>query len=393
MNAAVAAANTLPATGGSWSEITKRPFLNDPINRGANFGVGWGYVTGRMTAFTAARRRVYAGSASGGVWRSTDGGAHWTRSTAACRGSRSARWRPTRATARCWVGTGEANNSVREPVRRRRLPARAARARGQRSAGPSSTAPAPTGSSGSAATSTSRPATGCTGARRGARLGGLAAWCCSPIRTRRTRRTGRRRDRRDPGARAERHAGPGRRRLGRLHGAPPRRSEYNGFYVGTGAAGSFHRITPTGDINPTTIGRTTLQQLGRLAVRRRAGHATGDLRGQGAFVSQSGNPAGPWTRIADVDKLADSDSALERRLDRPRTSPASRPTTTSTSWPTRTTARTCTWGSRRSTSPPTAGATWNTVGPYWNFDISLRPGRQHAVQLPADHPPRPARRA
>ena len=100
LSAAVAAATTLPAKGGSWSEITKRPFLNDPVNRGANFGVGWGYVTGRMTAFTAAGGSLYAGSASGGVWRTTNGGSTGPRSTAACRGWPSARWPPIPATAR-----------------------------------------------------------------------------------------------------------------------------------------------------------------------------------------------------------------------------------------------------------------------------------------------------
>ena len=60
----------------------------------------------------ALRRRVYAAAASGGVWRSTDQrGGTGPRSTPACRGCPSARWRPTRRTARCWVGTGEANNA------------------------------------------------------------------------------------------------------------------------------------------------------------------------------------------------------------------------------------------------------------------------------------------
>ena len=38
---------------------------------------------------------------------------------------------------------------------------------------------------------------------------------------------------------------------------------------------------------------------------------TDSLCGQGAFVSNSGNPAGPWTLIADSTKLANSDSALD----------------------------------------------------------------------------------
>ena len=72
--AARKAALALPVAPGQWDEITDKPFLNDPVNRGANFGVGWGLVTGRMTALTHSGSAVYAGAASGGVWRSWDNG-------------------------------------------------------------------------------------------------------------------------------------------------------------------------------------------------------------------------------------------------------------------------------------------------------------------------------
>jgi hypothetical protein len=135
-----------------------------------------------------------------------------------------------------------------------------------------------------------------------------------------------------------------------------------------GQPGSFTRITPTGDINPATIGRTTLSASGGwlyavLTTRH------GDLRGQGAFVSKTGRAQGPWTRIADVDKLYNSDSALgpsDQQL-LPRRAGRLQPVHPG-----------------RSARPParlpaagggvrvhlTAAATWLAVGPYWNFDIS-----------------------
>ena len=76
--AAQAQAAALPNVGGRWNQVTAKPFLDDPIPRGANYGVGWGFITGRMTALTHSGSVVYAGAASGGVWRSTNGGTNWT---------------------------------------------------------------------------------------------------------------------------------------------------------------------------------------------------------------------------------------------------------------------------------------------------------------------------
>ena len=60
--AARKAASSLPVAQGRWDEVTNKPFLNDPVDRGANFGVGWGNVTGRMTALTHSGSIVYAAS-------------------------------------------------------------------------------------------------------------------------------------------------------------------------------------------------------------------------------------------------------------------------------------------------------------------------------------------
>ena len=382
----------LPVAGGSWDEVTDKPFLNDPVDRGANFGVGWGDVTGRMTAFTHSGTTVYAAAASGGVWRSTNNGKHLaSRSNDGLPRLSVGALATDPSDGSVWVGTGEANNASENQY----------------------------------GVGVYRLATGSTTWQQvgGSELYGAGsyriAWingyvyvatshglyrrrgACAP-RARRgssvLRPAGRQGlpaelvgDRRARGARHERRQDPRRRRLGRLQrpardrattastSAPARRAA---------SPGSRRPVTST----RTTIGRDDVQLVATAGCTRscRTPRPT-TCAARAPSCPSRGNPAGPWTRIADVDKLADSDSALGR-LDQSRTTRASRPTTTSTSSPTRRTASTSTCSSRRSSSRPTAGRPGTTVGPYWNYDISCDPDDDDPVQLPADDPPRPARR-
>jgi hypothetical protein len=85
-----AEAAALPVSGGAWTERTTGDYFTDspsyaPIgaNCGAacdqNSGSGERYVSGRMTALAVAGNGdVFAGAADGGIWKSTDRGAHWT---------------------------------------------------------------------------------------------------------------------------------------------------------------------------------------------------------------------------------------------------------------------------------------------------------------------------
>src|SRR4051794_20188125 len=109
--AAQKAAGRLPVVGGRWTSPTDKPFINDPITRGFNYGVGHGMVTGRMTALTASGKRVSAGSASGGVWRSSDRGAHWNELNRALPRLSVGAIATDPSDGSIWVGTGEANNS------------------------------------------------------------------------------------------------------------------------------------------------------------------------------------------------------------------------------------------------------------------------------------------
>ncbi len=164
----------LPNSPVAWQDVTNKPFVNAPISGGQNYGVGWGDVTGRMTKLAHSGSTVYAATASGGSGDRPTAARTGRPSTPVSRVCPSARSSPARMTDRCGRArvrpitrprTSTASGSTGSPGER---------IRGSRSAGPSSTAPGPTGSSGSTATSTSRPVTVCTAEltrRRTARAG------------------------------------------------------------------------------------------------------------------------------------------------------------------------------------------------------------------------------
>jgi hypothetical protein len=76
---AYAAANNLPLVGGSWSELTTKPYdsdahgYRDPVF--SNSGGGAGIVGGRMTALAVDGSTIYAGAAAAasGSGRTTRG--------------------------------------------------------------------------------------------------------------------------------------------------------------------------------------------------------------------------------------------------------------------------------------------------------------------------------
>ncbi|TMM21018.1 MAG: glycosyl hydrolase, partial [Actinobacteria bacterium] len=104
------AAKNLPLVGGSWDEITNKPYdsdahgYRDPV--WSNSGGGAGDVGGRMTALAVDGSTLYAGAADGGVWKRS--GTTWTPLTDDA---------PTLSVGALaidpshglWVGTGEAN--------------------------------------------------------------------------------------------------------------------------------------------------------------------------------------------------------------------------------------------------------------------------------------------
>jgi photosystem II stability/assembly factor-like uncharacterized protein len=117
---AFADAASLPVVGGSWTELQHTNYNSD--NRDyrdpfiSNSGGGAGNVSGRMTGLAVmpgtGGDEAYAGAAGGGVWKTTDGGAHWSPvfdDVAASIAVGAIAIDP--ATHAVWVGTGENNTA------------------------------------------------------------------------------------------------------------------------------------------------------------------------------------------------------------------------------------------------------------------------------------------
>jgi len=301
----------LPATGGSWSELTDQPYQAAPAGftdpYWSNAGSGFGIVGGRTTSLARIGTATYAGAADGGVWKSTDGGTSWTpifqrkasNSIGALLGT---------GDHALWVGTGEANTN----------------------------ADAYSGQGVYRSTD---------GGRSFSRVGvGLRGFETYRLR----------RDYNGHVYAATTHglfrtdsdgSGDWTRVLAPTHGSGPydnhvtdvvvrpgthgktvlaaaawRNGEaYNGFYVSTdyGKKGTFTRFTPAGDIDAADIGRTTfgyakdgsvLYALVESPTKLLNGD---DTNLQGVYKVTGGSPTGSYRLIADSAKLGASGSALQ----------------------------------------------------------------------------------
>ena len=124
--ATAAAANGPSYRGGRWQEVTNQPYNSDALGYRdpvwSNSSGGAGLVAGRMTALAVDGTTIYAGAAAGGVWRSTDGGAHWTPVFDQQNNLSIGALAVNPADHSIWVGTGEAEHQRGLLHRQRRLP-------------------------------------------------------------------------------------------------------------------------------------------------------------------------------------------------------------------------------------------------------------------------------
>jgi hypothetical protein len=360
--AARTAAAALPLAAGSWKELTTKPYNSDAVRYRdpiwSNSSGGAGLVSGRMTAIATEGRAVYAGAADGGVWKSTDKGAHWTpvfdKQSRLSIGAIAI----NPADHSIWVGTGEANTSAdsyngdgiyrsgngghswklvanhlnNSLVSRITFDGKGfvlvATSNGlvRRNASNLTSAwqtvlkpdPNPTGS----------PYRG--------------SWI-SDVRVR-------------PGTNGKYVVAV----LGWRGGTLPDDVSYNGFYVSTtgGTAGSFQLVTAAG-IDPA-IGRSSLDYSadGSKLYAVVESSDTRDLNG--VYRSDSGTATGPWTLIADNETLAatanteDDDAGSQSWYDQYVTVDPKD-------------AMHVYLGLKEVYETSNAGATWITIGPYWNF--------------------------
>ncbi|TKA04683.1 beta propeller repeat protein [Actinacidiphila oryziradicis] len=114
-SAAWSSLTNLPSTEGSWQNVTNLPYNSDDSryrDYASNSSGGSGYVTGRLAAMAADNDGyVYAGSAGGGVWRSRSGGGHWQAISDGL-SSQSTGALALDGGGRLWLGTGEATTNA-----------------------------------------------------------------------------------------------------------------------------------------------------------------------------------------------------------------------------------------------------------------------------------------
>jgi hypothetical protein len=109
-------AGSLRTTGGNWSEFTTKPYQAEPAGYTdpfwSNAGAGFDLVGGRTTGLTQTRDgNWFAGTADGGVWRSGNKGGSWTPVFDGMPSLSIGALAVDPADGSLWVGTGEANTS------------------------------------------------------------------------------------------------------------------------------------------------------------------------------------------------------------------------------------------------------------------------------------------
>ncbi|HNQ07924.1 MAG TPA: hypothetical protein PKH97_12160 [Tetrasphaera sp.] len=313
--AARAAAQRMPQARARSTELTTTGMNPEPAGYTdpvwSNLGSGFQRVAGRTTSLAVSGSTMYAGAADGGVWRSTDGGRHWV-----------SIWdhKPTLSIGTLtittdkalWVGTGEANTNSDSYLgvgiyRSTNGGSSFSRVGGSELMNHQVFRIVDDGM-GTVYAATSQ------GLYRHSSTSAAGAWqlILKP----------------DPNPTGSPYAtsfitdvvvrpGSGGKQvlavLGWRNG-----SSYNGFYLSRtgGARGSFARITPGGAIDAGDIGRTTFaystkgDRLYAVVQSPEALLAGEDSVLQGVYVSATGNPAGPWRKIADADSLMKTGSAL-----------------------------------------------------------------------------------
>lgn len=313
-------AAALPQVGSRWQEFTNEPYNAQPANYTdpfwSNVGAGFSLVGGRTTALAAAPDGTwFAGTADGGVWRSTDQGRHWTPVFDSMPTLSIGALAINPADGSLWVGTGEANVSQDSYAGTGVYRSANDGASFQRVGDSSGTNPL-------TSHTVFRIAFDSRGNAYAATDNGLFRYAA---------RSGSWTEVLDPAGTTDsppydqqvtdvavQPGSAGHVVIAAIGWHGPGNTQNNGFYASTDGGLTFAKVTPTGDINAGDIGRTTfaysadgtkLYAVVQSPAKQAAG---GESVLQGIFVS-SGSPAsltGPWTKIGDEAKLAASGSAL-----------------------------------------------------------------------------------
>jgi hypothetical protein len=386
-SAAFAQLTGLAATGGTWSDVTKLPYdADDPNFRDyySNSSGGSGLVTGRITGLAADNAgHVYVAGADGGVWRSSQGGGNWTSIADGLPSLSSGDLRLDQDGA-LWYATGEANTGgtsyVGNGVYRLASPTTGTFTLANRVGGTeleSTTINAVRFTATKAWVATLR------GVYWHERTGNMStAWHFSFAPNLSFLPGGANAS--DPNAAYKNIVNDiaiDPKSPTHLIAAVGWRSgdTYNGFYETTNDGATWSKINPTGAINPKDIGNASFGYSGdgsKLYVMNQSpillNKAVGTVNSylDGIYVSNSGSVAGPWTKVADSTKLANSGSALKQSIGGKGYGPGIQ------SWYNQflvvdpSNSNHVYAGLEEVYETTNGGSTWHAVGPYWNFYFS-----------------------
>ena len=311
----------LPVAGSAWQDVTTQPYNAQPANYTdpfwSNAGAGWDLVGGRTTALVATPGGTwFAGTADGGVWKSTDRGRHWTSIFDSMPTLSIGSLAVDPADGSLWVGTGEANVST-DSYAGTGVYRMADGGKTFQRVGDD-----PAGNNPIVSRTIFRLTFDASGNAYAATDNGLFRLSSS------TRQWSEVLDPFGPSDNppydqqvtdvSVQPGSNGQVVIAAIGWHGPGNTAYNGFYQSTDGGSTFVPVSVSGDIKGGDIGRTTFAYSsdGRklyATVQSPAQQAAGSESVlQGIFVS-TGNPAslaGPWTKIADEAKLAASGSAL-----------------------------------------------------------------------------------
>jgi sugar lactone lactonase YvrE len=373
---ALAQRNSMATAGGAWQEVTNRPYNAQPPNYTdpfwSNVGAGFSLVGGRTTALVQTPDgNWFAGTADGGVWRSSDRGGHWTPTFDSMPSLSIGALAVNPADGSLWVGTGEANTSqdsyAGTGVYRSTDDGASYTRLGDTAGGANPIAGRTVFQIAFAPDGTAYAATN-DGLWRMAPGSGAWSEVLAPAASNPQPYYY------DQVTTVQVVPGTNGQDVVASVGWRSNDAATSGFYQSTDGGNTFSQVTPAGAINAADIGRTTFaysadgSKLYAIVQSPAALLAGAPSNLQGVFVS-TGSPAsvaGPWTLIADPTTLSNSGSANAYGPD----------SVGAQAWYNQTLAVDPTnpnhvyVGLEEVFETFNGGTTWNTAAPYWNYGLA-----------------------